>query len=265
MRQPIDPAKYRHCSFIGINLSMVQPIEEWCPFDVLIERDSNRQVRPDLTFLLDRERRRPVFGLCIIDRQPEYGMRQKHSHCRALFQWLCKQHDAAVVEIDTGWPGEMNETGLSSEAQIETLIARTDVVLTNRLHGMVYAIRSGVPALVLDPVEGGGKVSAQAKVLGWPFAFVAGSVRREELQEPLSFCLSEEGKTLATACARNAKKNLSGIREEFISALNTEPLGMADKWPEKRIIKKPFAHKLLGVCKRYMRVTGEYLLKRSAQ
>jgi len=35
---------------IGINLSMLQTLEEWNPFDLLLERDSTRRVNPDLVF-----------------------------------------------------------------------------------------------------------------------------------------------------------------------------------------------------------------------
>ena len=48
------------------------------------------------------------------------------------------------------------------------MIGRADVVVTTRLHGLVLALKQGVPALAVDPVAGGAKVAAQAAVWGWP-------------------------------------------------------------------------------------------------
>lgn len=39
------------CRLVGVNVSMLEPIEIWNPFDSLLERDSLRTGRPDVTFL----------------------------------------------------------------------------------------------------------------------------------------------------------------------------------------------------------------------
>ena len=56
----------------------------------------------------------------------------------------------AVVAIDTRL--DANRTGLRTPAQVESLIARTDVVVTTRLHGLVLALKNGVPAVAIDTV-----------------------------------------------------------------------------------------------------------------
>jgi hypothetical protein len=53
------------------------------------------------------------------------------------------------------------------------------VVQRPRLHGLVFALRSGVPALAIDPVPGGAKVSSQAAAVGW-----LASLRPDELGRP---------------------------------------------------------------------------------
>ncbi len=53
------------------------------------------------------------------------------------------------------------------------MFARLDAVVTTRLHGLVFALRAGVPVLAVDPVAGGGKVTAQAAALGWPALITA--------------------------------------------------------------------------------------------
>src|SRR5688572_1915241 len=37
--------------FIGVDLSMLLPLDEWNPFDALFERDSSANARPDIVFL----------------------------------------------------------------------------------------------------------------------------------------------------------------------------------------------------------------------
>jgi polysaccharide pyruvyl transferase WcaK-like protein len=48
------------------------------------------------------------------------------------------------------------------------VIARADVVVTTRLHGLVLALKQGVPVLAVDPVAGGARVATQAAAWGWP-------------------------------------------------------------------------------------------------
>ena len=42
---------------IGVNLSMLDPLDVWNPFDVLLERDSSACVRPDLSLLASADAR----------------------------------------------------------------------------------------------------------------------------------------------------------------------------------------------------------------
>ena len=72
-----DIDQYRHCKRIGINLTMVEPLSQWNPFDALIERDSDAAARPDLAFMVKTESI-AVLGRCLIRNQEEYGIRQKH-------------------------------------------------------------------------------------------------------------------------------------------------------------------------------------------
>lgn len=259
-RWPIDPAAFSHCHFIGVNLSMIQPLEEWSPFDTLLERDSDRLVRPDLT-MLRKPRKTFVFGLCIAPPQPEYKERQMHSRANELLRSLARRSDAAVIEIDTGWPKELNDTGLESEAQIEAVISRVDVLMTTRLHGTVYAIKNGVPPLVVDPVRGGDKVSAQSRTLGWPAAFQIDTVTEKELEEGLRFCLSESGRQKARECAIAAVKGLADVKEQFMKALDAVSGSASQRWPERIVVQRTLIQRAGGVSKRYVGKLGEYLLK----
>lgn len=41
---------------VGLNLTMAEPLDAWNPFDLLLERDSPQNSRPDITFLASSER-----------------------------------------------------------------------------------------------------------------------------------------------------------------------------------------------------------------
>lgn len=43
-----DIERYAHCQRIGVNLTMIEPLAKWNPFDALIKRDSDAAARPDL-------------------------------------------------------------------------------------------------------------------------------------------------------------------------------------------------------------------------
>src|SRR5262245_52851065 len=131
------------CEMIGLNLSMLDPLDHWNPFDRLWERDSSVTSRPDMAFLSEQPRV-PVVGLVLIDTQPEYRDKDAHEEANEAWGRLAREHGAAPVNIDTRL--DFNTTGLRSAAQVESLIARMDLVLTTRLHGMVLAIKNGVPA-----------------------------------------------------------------------------------------------------------------------
>ena len=64
--------------------------------------------------------------------------------------------------------------------------------MTTRLHGLVLALKNGVPAVAIDTVAGGAKVARQADALGWP-VLAADSLTASELAEgrSSSSCLIE--------------------------------------------------------------------------
>ena len=59
---------------IGVNLTMLDRVENWNPFDLLLERDSSRLARPDLVFAAPPVGV-PVIGLVSIDAAGRRGRR----------------------------------------------------------------------------------------------------------------------------------------------------------------------------------------------
>jgi hypothetical protein len=204
------------CRMIGLNLSMLDPLDAWNPFDRLWERDSSVTARPDMVFL-SMQPQVPIVGLVLIDTQPEYGERDTHQRANQALRRLAAERGAAAVNIDTRL--DTNTTGLSTAAQIESLIARMDVVLTTRLHGTVLAIKNGVPPLVVDSVVGGGKIRRQAETIGWPCVLPVESVTDEALQDAFRYCLTSEARAKAKDCASRARMRIEQVRAEFIEAL----------------------------------------------
>jgi hypothetical protein len=202
----------------GIDLTMLEAVEAWNPFDVLIERDSDIASRPDLSFVAVA-RKVPVLGVVLVEPYaPEYGARDMQAAARAAVARLINLREAAIVEIDTRL--EQNRTGLRTADEVAALISRVDAVITTRLHGLVLAIKAGVPALAIDPVAGGAKIRQQAEAIGWPHVHVADQLVDADLNAALDLCLTEDARRLARACASRAVANVESIRNQFLAALD---------------------------------------------
>jgi hypothetical protein len=224
LRRRIDLDAFAHCTRIGVNLSMIENLNVYNPFDRLIGRDSDSGTRPDISFLHETPRT-PVAGLCLIKSQSEYGVRQKHDHAGDLLRRLARRNGLAAVELDTEWPEERNSCGLSSPEAFESACARMDVMLTTRLHGTVLALKNGVPVIAIDAISGGGKVLRQAEAIGWPEAFSIDLATDRALDEALARCLQPAGRDRANACAVTARQALADFSRDFVEALGTAPEG----------------------------------------
>jgi Polysaccharide pyruvyl transferase len=205
---------FRHCHRVGVDVSMLQPVGEWNPFDLLIERDSDRTTRPDVSLLCNLPKV-PVVGLCLVHPQKEYGRQARHDEVEAAIHRLLAAREAAVVPIDTRL--DENGTGLRTPAEVESLIARMDLVVTTRLHGMVLALKNGVPPLAIDPIADGAKVRRQAEVIGWPVVAVADKLDDMALQRAFDYCLTPECRAEAQSCADRAFVVLQRARDDFLT------------------------------------------------
>jgi polysaccharide pyruvyl transferase WcaK-like protein len=197
---------------------MIEPVGAWNPFDILLERDSDRSERADLAFGAESTRL-PVIGLVQVESfTPLFPERDRQEDARAAARRLAYARPAAVVEIDTRLDVE-NTSGLRTPWEIDALIERMDVVVTTRLHGLALALRNGVPAVAVDPVAGGDKITAQARAVEWPCAFAVDEAFDNVMDEALSFALSDEGREQARASAERGRRSVEALREEFVQAL----------------------------------------------
>jgi hypothetical protein len=209
--------RFAHCRKLGVNLSMLQALDEWNPFDFLIDRDSSRTENPDVALLCEQPKP-PVVGLLLVHKQDEYRGRGRHDEANAAIHRLIAAHEMAVVDIDTRL--DENRTGLRTSGEIEALIGRMDLVLTTRLHGMVLAIKNGVPVLALDAIAGGAKVTRQARALGWPVCLAAEKLHDEDLESAWQFCLTQQAREKARECAASARNQLHALRADFLKSID---------------------------------------------
>ncbi|MCX2729990.1 polysaccharide pyruvyl transferase family protein [Saccharopolyspora sp. NFXS83] len=109
----------------------------------------------------------PVAAIVVSHGRREYGPLRRHDSVhRYLLNWIGRT-DFAPMPIDPRLD-RVNARACSTVDQFAALLARADVVVTSRLSGLVFALAQGVPALAVDPVAGGGKVSAQGMAWQWP-------------------------------------------------------------------------------------------------
>jgi hypothetical protein len=202
---------------VGINLSMLEPLETWNPFDLLLERDSSATARPDVCFLA-RRRLVPVVGVVLVEPIPAYKDRARHQAVNDAIRRLLASREMSLVEIDTRL--NVNATGLRSAAEVESLIARMDAVVTTRLHGMVLALRNSVPALAIDPYAQGHKILRQAEAIGWPAVFIPDAMSDGDLDRSLDYCLSDDARGKARECAERAAKLVEEVRDRFLAEMS---------------------------------------------
>ncbi len=169
----------------------------------------------------------PVIGTVLAPGQAEYGSARRHDEVREVLEGWVGTTGAARLEIDTRMDRRSWRQPWTPD-ELVSVLARLDAVVTMRLHGLVLALTASVPALALDPVAGGGKVTAQARAWGWPAVLSAEAVISPGgaglLDEGLAWCLSPEGRAAAAAALARARAGepLSAL----VAAVSGAPQGV---------------------------------------
>jgi hypothetical protein len=211
--------RFRDCRLVAVDVSLLDELGGWSPYDAVVERDSATSARPDISFLAP-SRLPPVVGLCVIERQQEYGERGDHGAAVTALRRLVDSRPMALVTIDTRIkPGR---PGRRTAGEVEALLGRMDVVLTNRLHGLVLALKHGVPVVAIDSVRGGAKLRRQAEALGWPAVIGVESLDDETLARAYEFCLTPDAKRAALDARTRAVHGASAVEREFLTALGLD-------------------------------------------
>lgn len=208
--------RYPHCRRIAVGVSVIDRLDPAVTgFDAVLARDGattpparDLAAQPATTTV-------PVAGVILASGQGEYGDRRRHEVVTdRLTQWVGGQNCAPVL-LDTRL--DRNDWRLCGDADaVVSVLARLDLVVTTRLHGLVLGLRAGVPVLAVDPVAGGGKVTAQAGVWSWP-VLAAEETTEDRLGALWQWCLSATGHRAAAAAS--ASRSAHPLIGELLAAL----------------------------------------------
>ncbi|WEH38336.1 polysaccharide pyruvyl transferase family protein [Streptomyces sp. AM 2-1-1] len=199
--------RYASCRRVAVGVSVLDPDGPAARgFHEVVARDgTNGRMTADLAANAPVPTAPAVAGVALTYGQGEYGDRRIHDRVgEVLLPWLAAQ-DCARIEADTRLARD-DWRHCRTPDQYLSLVGRLDVMVTDRLHGLVLALRAGVPALVVDPVEGGAKVTAQARLLRWPALLPGEGLLPELLDHWWAWCLSPAG----AAAARRRRTWLLG-------------------------------------------------------
>jgi hypothetical protein len=209
--------RFALCRLVALDVSVVDEPDAYWQFAALVARDGLGDPQPDLAFVTSLNRM-PVVGVVRVHPQFEYGERGRHADLDRVVAEHLASRPVVTLAIDTQL--DVNLGGLRNASELAALIAKTDAVVTTRLHGLVFALRAGVPAAAIDPVAGGAKVAAQAKAVGWPHVLTADAVDDEALLRLLDDCLEPAARALALECSARARNDLEeNVRPAFLASL----------------------------------------------
>ncbi|NEC27365.1 polysaccharide pyruvyl transferase family protein [Streptomyces sp. SID8111] len=183
--------RFAHCVRIAVGTSVIDPASPAVTgFHRVLARDApDSPPVEDLAAHAPTLPARPVVGVILTHGQHEYGQQRRHGQvAETVTRWLAGK-DCARLELDTrldtaDW--HLNAT----PAQTQSVLARLDLVVTDRLHGLVLGLRVGTPVLAIDPVAGGAKVSAQARACNWPALLTAERLDERGLDRWWYWCLT---------------------------------------------------------------------------
>ncbi|EST36938.1 hypothetical protein N566_15640 [Streptomycetaceae bacterium MP113-05] len=196
--------RFGHCYRIAVGVSTLDPADPALSgFHRVMSRDGPGTLRGrvDLAASAPAEQPVPVAGVVLAGGQHTYGVRHRHERVtETLTSWLAGK-DCARLELDARLDAH-DWRRTATCGQYLSVVERLDVVVTDRLHGLVLALRSGVPALAVDPVAGGSRVVAQARVCRWPAVLETEDVSPRLLDHWWSWCLGR-GRELAAERSRD--------------------------------------------------------------
>ena len=204
--------RFPHAKKFAVNVTLLQERSAWNPFTHIVERDSTVRTNPDLTFAAGNAAA-PVVGIIYLDHQPEYSG-VMHEEVERVVREVLARRDIATVQIDTQLD-PANRFGLRTPAQVESMIAKMDAVITTRLHGAALSLRRSVPPIVIDSVRGGAKLSRQMRQIDWPVLEV-GALTAQTFERALDFALTAKARQMAAQCARRAAEGVEHVKQEFM-------------------------------------------------
>jgi len=208
---------------IAIGVTVIDPADPAVTgFDLVLVRDHgpSTPVRDLATAAVASARPVvPVTGVILTCGQGEYGDRRRHEAVTSQITGWLNLKACAPVPLETRL--DIRDWRLCSTAEaFMSLVARLDIVVTTRLHGLALALSAGVPVLAVDPVAGGGKVTAQARAWRWPGLVPAEhSADPGRLDDPWNWCLSAAGRQAAHDASRQPDHDARSLLATLMACL----------------------------------------------
>ena len=183
-------------------------------FDRVVARDAENSTRADLAWTAGGATV-PVVGTAFAPPQDEYGPGRHEQVRAAVTDWLHRRQLAAVpLDMDMYAEHRYPRTA----AQVTSLIARCDVVVSMRLHAAVLALRAGRPVIAVDAVPGGGKVSRQMRLVDWPNLIAAGDCTPANLDRALRWSRSAAAADRLRISRDRARADVASTTDELRTA-----------------------------------------------
>ncbi|MGP2442556.1 polysaccharide pyruvyl transferase family protein [Streptomyces sp. JW3] len=223
--------RFAHCVRIAVGVSVVAPRSPAVTgFHRVLVRDApGTEPALDLAARAPASAAVPVVGVVLTHGQREYADRRRHAETAAVVTGWLGGKDCARLELETRL--DAHDWRLCGTAdQLEAVLARLDLVVTDRLHGLVLALRAGVPALAVDPVAGGAKVTAQARACGWPALvgceeLAPGRPATDRLEHWWRWCLADGPGAARRAAAAFRSSAVPDGADALLAALGARPAG----------------------------------------
>ena len=187
-------------------------------FDDVLARDHEGPAQPDISLAVAPPRV-PLIGVIHTHPQPAYG-EDRAGQAAAAVNDALRGYPAAVLHLDTRIDPTADPLALDARscAELESVLARLDVLVSARLHGLVLGLRNGVPTVAVDVMPGGGKVTAQARALGWPHVVGVEQLTTEALRDCLDACLEPGAREAVARAAATWESTLDEVRRRFQAA-----------------------------------------------
>ncbi|MET9802264.1 polysaccharide pyruvyl transferase family protein [Streptomyces sp. NPDC006368] len=184
--------RFAHCLRIAVGTSVVEPgAPAVTGFHHVLARSGG--LGPpvvDLAASAATTGRPPVAGVILTQGQREYGLRRRHGAITDALQGWLSERDIARIPLDTRLANR-DPQHFDTPEQLMAALSRLDAVITNRLHGLLLALRAGTPVLAVDPVRGGAKVTAQARACQWPAVVPAEEAGPAAFDHWWTWCLDQ--------------------------------------------------------------------------
>lgn len=203
--------KYDGLKRIAVNVSVINEEAKILNlFEYIFPRDSLNYVSLDMALEEITVTRTSVVGLIYVGSQIEYP-NQMHSKVEQIVDTVLSELGYAKIKIDTKIP--YNDYGLNSLTEIISVISKTDIVITTRLHGSILAFKAHIPFVAIDPVPKGGKVYKQVNEIGWPYVLNMENLNNYNLKHFLSCALDPSTQQLLQKIENNVIHKYNNQKE----------------------------------------------------